>query len=97
MRLHAAKPTRRTPAIANRRPAPQNGGSSRLLKRTATKFVPPIRTTATNTARTAVGGLFNTPTIRAREPPYPWPMASRRGATVELRGVTKRYGDTVAV
>src|SRR5438046_139107 len=97
MRLHAAKPTRRIPAIAKRRPAPQKGGSSRLLKRTATKFVPPIRTTATNTERTAVDGRFITPTIRVSARPYPWPMASRRGATVELREVTKRYGDTVAV
>src|SRR6266568_6831176 len=97
IRLQAAKPTRRIPAIAKRSPAPQKGGSSRLLKRTATKFVPPIRTTATNTERTAVDGRFITPTIRARERPYPWPMASRRGATVELREVTKRYGDTVAV
>src|SRR5437588_1707087 len=97
MRLHAAKPTRRSPAIAKRRPAPQKGGSSRLLKRTATKFVPPIRTTATNTERTAVDGRFITPTIRVSARPYPWPMAPRRGATVELREVTKRYGDTVAV
>src|SRR5438309_1848722 len=97
MRLHAAKPTRRIPAIAKRRPAPQKGGSSRLLKRTATKFVPPIRTTAMNTERTAVDGRFITPTIRVSARPYPWPMASRRGATVELREVTKRYGDTVAV
>src|SRR5881396_254996 len=97
IRLHAAKPTRRIPAIAKRRPAPQKGGSSRLLKRTATKFVPPIRTTATNTERTAVDGRFITPTIRVSARPYPWPMASRRGATVELREVTKRYGDTVAV
>src|SRR2546427_4439794 len=28
---------------------------------------------------------------------YPWRMAERAGATVELREVTKRYGDTVAV
>src|SRR5438552_6058502 len=97
MRLHAAKPTRRIPAIAKRSPAPQKGGSSRLLKRTATKFVPPIRTTATNTERTAVDGRFITPTIRVSARPYPWPMASRRGPPVELREVTKRYGDTVAV
>ena len=29
--------------------------------------------------------------------PYPWEMGERRGATVDLREVTKRYGDTVAV
>src|SRR5438067_5036638 len=97
MRLHAAKPTRRIPAIAKRRPAPQKGGSSRLLKRTATKFVPPIRTPATTTERTAVDGRFIPPPIRGSARPYPRPMASRRGATVELREVTKRYGDTVAV
>src|SRR5881394_3312357 len=28
---------------------------------------------------------------------HPWRMAERRGATVELRAVTKRYGETVAV
>src|SRR5438093_11191234 len=94
---HAAKPTSSAPAIAKRRPAPQNGGSSRLLNRTATKFVPPISTTATNTTRTAAEGRFITPTIRDSTRPYPWPMAARRGATVELREVTKRYGDTVAV
>src|SRR5437588_12650506 len=80
MRLHAAKPTRRSPAIAKRRPAPQKGGSSRLLKRTATKFVPPIRTTATNTERTAVDGRFITPTIRVSARPYPLAdgLSSRR-------------------
>src|ERR1700745_1822799 len=29
--------------------------------------------------------------------PYPWPMAESRGATVEFRSVTKRYGETLAV
>src|SRR5712691_9030578 len=97
IRLHSAKTTRSAPAIANRNPAPQKGGSSRLLKRTATKFVPPISTTSTKTASTVADGRLITRTIRGRRRPYPWRMAERRGATVELREVTKRYGDTVAV
>src|SRR5438552_16255812 len=92
MRLHAAKPTRRIPAIAKRRPAPQKGGSPRLLKRTATNFVPPIRTTAAHTERTAVDGRFITPTIRDSARPYLCPMAARCGAKVELRELTDRYG-----
>src|SRR3990170_8139438 len=39
-------PSRSRVAGANRSVAPQNGGSSRMLNRTATKFVPPMRTTA---------------------------------------------------
>jgi hypothetical protein len=37
-------PMNRSPAIAKRSPAPQNGGSSVLLNRTARKFPPPSRT-----------------------------------------------------
>src|SRR6266566_9053234 len=45
--------------------------------------------------REAAGGTRLAP--RTPSVPILGPMTERSGATVELRGVTKRYGDTVAV
>ena len=52
MRRTRARMKRSTAAIAKRSPAPKNGGNSRLLKRTATKFDPPMSTTARNASST---------------------------------------------
>src|SRR5919204_259025 len=65
---HVANATRIAPATAKRSPAPQKGASSRLLKRTATKFVPPISTTIANTTRTALDGRLILATIRDSGP-----------------------------
>jgi len=48
----------RTPAGRKRIAAPQYGGSSALLKRTATKLLPPIRTTEKKSARVTRSGAI---------------------------------------
>ena len=58
MRRTRARMKRSTAAIAKRSPAPKNGGNSRLLKRTATKFDPPMSTTATNAVALVPGALL---------------------------------------
>ncbi len=47
-RIAATSTAKTIAASAKRNPAPQSGSSSRLLKRTATKFEPPISTATPN-------------------------------------------------
>src|SRR3989442_8863524 len=52
IRCHRARSCSRIAAARKRMPAPKNGGSSRLLKRTATWFAPPRSTTRRKPAST---------------------------------------------
>src|ERR1043165_7539937 len=84
-RIARARTRSSTDAAANRIAAPKNGGSSRLLNRTATKFDPPTSTASAKTRRTVRSG-------RRTRRGYPAP--SPRSTIYEVKVAVLRFPGT---